>query len=664
MSCCRTLSEASRLPSLLKVAICVLILSGGAGTALGETQPANGMVRTIDRAVGISDTFGRWTGSIQLVYDPDDAPQQFQDADRFRQLLEQATGQWERVSGVRFDVLEPDASIPDDYEGLVHDEQIRISWDQLEAGVNGRAGIVFGNFDPDIGYKPYLDGRVQLNRDDAIWGSNDELVLVLAHELGHILGLAHSDNPASVMFASPYNHLRFPREDDIRAVQVLYGQPAEPVPSNYVLPEWLFQPPIQAGPELTPYLFAKNQHSRSDNGAYFMDHNEKKINRVDDNTEGGWIYLAASIGDFQNPVPIDRAVTMVLVDPDGYEYKKWGVQLSCDQNVACFRLFGVARSEIMRTVPGNWHLYVLDDISNTSLFATVLMVASKVDYNLPPLAAMQLAATGEPNRVRFIINADDPEHDNIRIVWHPPVADDETESTFIDIPGSNGLVSREIVFPALGTQVFYIELMDTSASGTYIFPGSGAYRNLLKVTVDLPLTDTSFWQFEASVPAGRKQQRLLKAIATMPADPQFVRTTFGGRSPVNFLFGASADEGRSSLDSFRSGESVVIAGSVLPKQQDIGSAAEVFLVVSLDNGSGVIRWFFRNSQGKFVPWTDGNLDSLEPAFLVENLGNSEGFELYTGPLARAELEIYLGYRKQGSAELHYTAAPFLLHVSD
>jgi hypothetical protein len=86
-----------------------------------------------------------------------------------------------------------------------------------------------------------IAGDMHLNVDEN-WqiGSDIDLFSVALHEAGHALGLAHTDNPDSVMY--PYYHMVTGLSpDDIAAVQALYG--AKPASS---------QPPVVLQPIPTP----------------------------------------------------------------------------------------------------------------------------------------------------------------------------------------------------------------------------------------------------------------------------------------------------------------------------------------------------------------------------------------------------------------------------
>ena len=87
---------------------------------------------------------------------------------------------------------------------------------------DGKGGTLAHAFFPIYGGDVHFD-------DDENWTDNFQsgtnLLMTASHELGHSLGLAHSDVRGSVMspFYTPFkNGLRL-HKDDVRAIQALYG---------------------------------------------------------------------------------------------------------------------------------------------------------------------------------------------------------------------------------------------------------------------------------------------------------------------------------------------------------------------------------------------------------------------------------------------------------
>ena len=108
--------------------------------------------------------------------------------------------------------------------GKVH---IEIRFERRKHGdeddFDGRGGTLAHAFFPIFGGDVHFD-------DDENWTDNfnsgTNLLMTASHELGHSLGLAHSDVRGSVMspFYTPYKNGLKLHNDDIEAIQSLYGK--------------------------------------------------------------------------------------------------------------------------------------------------------------------------------------------------------------------------------------------------------------------------------------------------------------------------------------------------------------------------------------------------------------------------------------------------------
>ncbi|HIJ29630.1 MAG TPA: matrixin family metalloprotease, partial [Gammaproteobacteria bacterium] len=175
---------------------------------------------TEKRFLGISSDFGRWeSGLIRWGYNPTNAPAAYSDASNTVAIIQRAMDEWSNVSGLQFEFQETSSSD-------TSDNVVMITWDNdLSSLTLGQAGPSWSTSNSDYqqrGYPYYADGSFKLNDNITDW-DDEKLEATALHELGHLVGLGHSDNPDSVMYANPYNHLRHLRDDDIAAVQVLYG---------------------------------------------------------------------------------------------------------------------------------------------------------------------------------------------------------------------------------------------------------------------------------------------------------------------------------------------------------------------------------------------------------------------------------------------------------
>ncbi len=95
---------------------------------------------------------------------------------------------------------------------------------------------------------PYQERQIFLHFDDAErWvdsnTQNVDLLTVAAHEIGHNLGLDHSNDPNALMYPSYSGPHRFLGNDDIAGVQSLYGLAAQPAESPEAPPQGATPPP-------------------------------------------------------------------------------------------------------------------------------------------------------------------------------------------------------------------------------------------------------------------------------------------------------------------------------------------------------------------------------------------------------------------------------------
>lgn len=118
---------------------------------------------------------------------------------------------------------------------------------------DGPGGVLAHTFyPPPAGAEPYA-GDMHFD-DDEMWrvGADRDVFSAALHELGHALGLAHSDNPNSVMYPY-YRRVAGLHADDKTAILTLYAAATVPgVPQPPVIPTPPVTPPPTPNPPVTP----------------------------------------------------------------------------------------------------------------------------------------------------------------------------------------------------------------------------------------------------------------------------------------------------------------------------------------------------------------------------------------------------------------------------
>lgn len=169
-------------------------------------------------------TPGAWPqGRITWYYNPSGRPANLGDAEVIA-AVEAAFAGWSRVcqvegryGGVTTELADPPPS------GIYVVGWSDFGSPQFHARGSHRSTLTSG------GYRPFTGGGVRINTatgDLRDMLDNGTFVGLMQHEIGHTLGLAHSDEPSSIMFANPYNpsrHEQVLQGDDIAACADLYG---------------------------------------------------------------------------------------------------------------------------------------------------------------------------------------------------------------------------------------------------------------------------------------------------------------------------------------------------------------------------------------------------------------------------------------------------------
>lgn len=163
----------------------------------------------------------KWlSGTMQWYFNPANVPSGLT-ADQVLAAMQKTTTKWSQMCNIQFQYMGTTS-------GSNNSNDFMNVWG-------------FSAFDPSLSlYSGWTPTRVQANLD----GSNAKVIEadmqlniakpwndealegLLMHEIGHTIGIGHSDQPSSIMSATPYNYASYNRTlrtDDIAACTSLYG---------------------------------------------------------------------------------------------------------------------------------------------------------------------------------------------------------------------------------------------------------------------------------------------------------------------------------------------------------------------------------------------------------------------------------------------------------
>jgi len=163
----------------------------------------------------------RWENNIvEWWYNPNNQPA-YLNTNEIVNVIKSAAASWEAVGSIDFV-----------YKGITSqvlntevDDKLVVGW--LEGN---SFETLYGNFG---GYASVswqgshiIDGNIALNADQWLESYDMfDLQGLMTHEFGHVLGIDHSDDSSSIMYANPYHSYKYQavlRESDIEDIQSLY----------------------------------------------------------------------------------------------------------------------------------------------------------------------------------------------------------------------------------------------------------------------------------------------------------------------------------------------------------------------------------------------------------------------------------------------------------
>jgi hypothetical protein len=177
----------------------------------------------------IFDPVAAWPATLFWSYNPSGAPSHFADPSIVAGAMQSAIGKWRATCNIDaayagVTAVDPENSILDQENGPQPDQVNVLGWRPTPAGI---AGYTVGYAAPVAeGTPPIIDADVVI--DPAKLPAFDQLERLLLHELGHVIGVNHSQFDNALMSGPPYsnyNTLNALTADDVRGCRCLYGPP-------------------------------------------------------------------------------------------------------------------------------------------------------------------------------------------------------------------------------------------------------------------------------------------------------------------------------------------------------------------------------------------------------------------------------------------------------
>ncbi|MES2951820.1 MAG: M57 family metalloprotease [Pseudomonadota bacterium] len=191
-----------------------------------------------------------WPGGVvNWYYNPTDQPTYLKTEDVLASI-HIAIARWAQMCSLTFNYLGTSTANRNFQDGTVDRINV-IGWGYFPLALWFSSGVTYWNYSRST--SAMADADIFLNTREN-WSIRD-VEAVMTHEIGHMIGIEHSDVTSAIMSADPYNSYEFNRTlrgDDVAACAKLYG--ASPLALTNRTLNWAeknFPSALKAGPSVT-----------------------------------------------------------------------------------------------------------------------------------------------------------------------------------------------------------------------------------------------------------------------------------------------------------------------------------------------------------------------------------------------------------------------------
>lgn len=263
---------------IISVALLLGAVSSHANDHVVRVMPTADDREHPDFVVGLSKQ--KWlSNKLYWSYNPANQPADLS-TDTVVDAIKLAASRWSGMCNISFVYLGTTTSRPyGGNDGTVVDARNVIGWDALTNDLSDAAAVTYSWTRKDT----MMDADIAINTNMERPWTAQRLDGVLTHELGHAIGISHSNIVESVMSADPYNsfdYMRVLRGDDAKACATLYGEAPNVISertfnwAEAAYPEALSPGPAVSGSALGYYYRyypgTKSYLGSRDGSAYFM----------------------------------------------------------------------------------------------------------------------------------------------------------------------------------------------------------------------------------------------------------------------------------------------------------------------------------------------------------------------------------------------------------